>query len=766
MVTNHRIRKTSRRRERPCLEALEDRITPTIFTPTTFLDDGSANSLRSVITQANNDFGIGSPIDTIQLAAGTYTLTIANSSGKHERANAQGDLDIGSHIHGLVIQGTTDAQGHPTTTIRQTALDRVFQVLTAGIPVTFKDLIIEGGKAQDDGSDQAAAASTTAEGGGILDDGGNVILTNVVLQNNSADASAPFAAKGGGIYAEVGGSLTVQSSLIQTEGAFGGTAGNEGGSAEGGGIFSRCKTTITDSTLSSNVVIGGNAENNSDFGSGGLAFGGGIYALGETTITDSILSGNTLTGGSSSSFFGGSAGGGGVFAGGNTTITASTLSDNTLIGGNSNYSSVVDDEAVDVGGDAEGGGVYSSGTTAITASTLSGNTLTGGKGSINNSKSIVGFNLGGHAQGGGVFAESTMTITASTLSGNTLTGGDGNFVSGTVKGGIGGDASGGGVYARFATTTLTDSTLSGNTLTGGKGSGGSATPGTTQGGGASFAGGTGHEIINSTIADNQVIGAQSASVASSASGGGLFFGSTTTATLTNVTVAGNQANQPPTGVGSTSGGGIDNAGGKVTLVNTLVALNSASTGPDYAGVAGTGSSHNLIGDATDSAGFSVATHGDLLGTTANPLDPLLGPLANNGGPTPTRALLPGSPAFNAGDNSVQSVGLFDQRGQGFMRGANGSIDIGAFEVQPPLPPSSPPSSPPPAAPKPPPALNTPPLLSLFDALLHGVERVNGNGTETVTDSIFGFPLFVSIYDGSGDLTSVVLFGIDITSLFK
>src|SRR5689334_4729390 len=91
------------------------------------------------------------------------------------------------------------------------------------------------------------------------------------------------------------------------------------------------------------------------------------------------------------------------------------------------------------------------------------------------------------------------------------------------------------------------------------------------------------------------------------------------------------------------------------------------------------------------------------------------------------------------------------------RAVNGTIDIGAFEVQPPplspppppssLPPS-PPSSPPPAAPKPPPALHTPALLALLDALLHGVEAVNGSGTETVTDSLFGTPLLISTYDGS------------------
>ena len=57
-------------------------------------------------------------------------------------------------------------------------------------------------------------------------------------------------------------------------------------------------------------------------------------------------------------------------------------------------------------------------------------------------------------------------------------------------------------------------------------------------------------------------------------------------------------------------------------------------------------------------------------------------------------------------------------------------------------------------------------MALLDALLHGVEAVNGNDTETVTDSLFGIPLLVSTYDGSGDLMSVALFGIDVTALFE
>jgi hypothetical protein len=63
------------------------------------------------------------------------------------------------------------------------------------------------------------------------------------------------------------------------------------------------------------------------------------------------------------------------------------------------------------------------------------------------------------------------------------------------------------------------------------------------------------------------------------------------------------------------------------------------------------------------------------------VDPKLGPLQDNGGPTQTHALLEGSPAIDAGDNT--DAPEFDQRGEGFPRidPVTGIIDIGAFEFQ-------------------------------------------------------------------------------------
>src|SRR5262249_46396968 len=88
--------------------------------------------------------------------------------------------------------------------------------------------------------------------------------------------------------------------------------------------------------------------------------------------------------------------------------------------------------------------------------------------------------------------------------------------------------------------------------------------------------------------------------------------------------------------------------------------------------------HNLIGIGDGSTGLIDGQNGNQVGTAAHPLDPKLGPLQYNRGPTPTMALLPGSPAFDAGDNAA-APGPTDQRG--LPRIVNGIIDIGAYEVQ-------------------------------------------------------------------------------------
>ena len=119
--------------------------------------------------------------------------------------------------------------------------------------------------------------------------------------------------------------------------------------------------------------------------------------------------------------------------------------------------------------------------------------------------------------------------------------------------------------------------------------------------------------------------------------------------------------------------------GSIRLRNTIIAANLNSDGGINPDVFSTFTSYgyNLIGDSTGSTGFSEGL-ADIVGTSDNPIDPRLAPLNFYGGSTQTIALLPDSPAIDAGDPTVLDTDpTTDQRG--FPRVSNGRADIGAFE---------------------------------------------------------------------------------------
>lgn len=120
--------------------------------------------------------------------------------------------------------------------------------------------------------------------------------------------------------------------------------------------------------------------------------------------------------------------------------------------------------------------------------------------------------------------------------------------------------------------------------------------------------------------------------------------------------------------------------------NSIVAENRGelSSRSDVFNFAGTfvSGGHNLIGNGRGAA-TAFDGPGDQVGTPAAPINPRLGPLQDNGGPTLTHGLLAGSPALNAGDPLFTSPPEFDQRGPGFSRVRDDTLDIGAFEVNKP-----------------------------------------------------------------------------------
>ena len=218
--------------------------------------------------------------------------------------------------------------------------------------------------------------------------------------------------------------------------------------------------------------------------------------------------------------------------------------------------------------------------------------------------------------------------------------------------------SGGGIYNLGGTVNVSQSTLSGNWAV-------------QFGGGIYNSGGT-VNVSHSTLSSN------SAGI----SGGGIYNYSLHPVTLTNVTLTANRAN---TGGGSYHGGGLFVQQGSPVLHNTLIAGNfngaTGTTRDDIAGAVDPGGDYNLIGDGSAMTGLHNGVNGNLVGSADNPIDPLLGPLDDNGGPTLTHALLSGSPAIDAGNNAYATD--WDQRGPGYPRIVNGIIDIGAFEVQAP-----------------------------------------------------------------------------------
>jgi hypothetical protein len=283
-----------------------------------------------------------------------------------------------------------------------------------------------------------------------------------------------------------------------------------------------------------------------------------------------------------------------------------------------------------------GGGIHNSGTMTLNQVIVNNNNapppaIPSGGGISNTGTMIIiagtvqGNN--GFFSGGGIYNTGMMTTTGSTISSNQL-GNPGHF-----------GGSGGGIV-NYGTMTIQDSTISGNTALGGDLQGG-------DGGGIS---GDNNTITNSTITGN-----------SAHHGGGIAGGGN----IAHTTFSNNSA--------SIAGGALYLTS-SLELGNTI--LKAGTSGVNIFNNGGTVTSHGY-NVCSDNGGGFLNGPGDQINT-----DPMLGPLQNNGGPTFTHALLPGSPAIDMGDPNFTPPPDYDQRGPGFVRVFNGRIDVGSFEVQP------------------------------------------------------------------------------------
>ena len=541
-----------------------------------------------------------------------------------------------------------------------------------------------------DDNDISEASANPGNGGGLHSGGGTVTINGGVFSDNDAtegggiwangtliiqaddagtsDDSDDVAAEitgntgtgddatngGGGVYVETGGAATITGALISDNAATG-TAGS------GGGLFVAADASAD--------VVGGTISNNlANRAGAGIENAGGTMTLRGVTVDNNDIPALTAAPGN----------GGGLHSGGGTvTVLGGVFSNNDATEGGGLWSNgtltiSVDSLAANLdadgaaqitgntgrGNDASngGGGVYieTGGVADLLAAMITGNAATGTSGS-----------------GGGLFVadSSSVTVTLGSISDNEANrAGAGIEVADNPETGDDGDdatdegpdtvlsldrvtvadnaitvpnpGNGGGLHIGGAgSVSVLQSTVSGNTA--------------TEGAGIWAAGGSTLAVDLSTVSGN----------AATVDGGGIYDnGGTASAdiSLSSVTVAFNSA--------GTNGGGLfsqSGDGSTFTFQNTAVARNTATLGPDCFGMFES-EDYNLV-QFTVGCQIDGDTDNNVIGR-----NPMLGPLADNGGPTLTHLPMAGSPLTDAG----QSAFDIDQRGE--AREDEGD-DIGSVE---------------------------------------------------------------------------------------
>ncbi|MFI5457323.1 MAG: choice-of-anchor Q domain-containing protein [Isosphaerales bacterium] len=577
-------------------------------------------------------------------------------------------------------------------------------------------LIISGGKASEifkiDSGTVTLSGLTLANGpapqGGAISSAGSLLINNDVFSNDVAQGTASNAnAQGGAIFNAPGGVLTASGSTFNNDSALAAT----GGAAAGGAIENLGGVmTLTNDTFTLCLAQGGAS------GSGGAIDNASTFNIdssvnkaGSASIVNVTISANTVLSGAGESPAPATSGAGlendaganltlyntivandvggpdvvnlGTVTGGNNMVPTSTglaagvvtITDNPLLGplqnnggltptlapagqsaaldnGDNLFAPTIDQNGSPriIGGQVDIGAVeYSGPIYVLNTNDSGGDSLRSALETAAlypNSTVVFDPSLAGQTitLSSEVLLQHDVVIDASATPGVIISGGNTNRVF-EVNAGVtvtlrdltienGSAASGGGILNN-GTLTLVSTTLAKNTA--------SASGGAVENDGTLT-------VIDSTIAGN----------AAGASGGGI--DNTSTLTLQSTTIAGNSA---------ASGGGVSGTKGSISASNTIIAANTAANGQSDLGAVLNSLGNNLIGNPSGASGLTAH---DLA-----KLDPKLGPLQNNGGPTPTLALLPGSPAIDAGTNT--STLTNDQRG--LPRIVNGAIDIGAFELQ-------------------------------------------------------------------------------------
>ena len=424
--------------------------------------------------------------------------------------------------------------------------------------------------------------------------------------------------------------------------------------------------TIKNLTLQGGVAYGGGVSSTP----ASLGDGGGIDNLGTLTLDDVAVTGNQTQ--SILGVFPGQDRGGGIFNTGTLTLLDSRVEYNSTefgIGGRG-YSAICAAKGDDGSPGADGGGLYNQGGTVTAINTIfTGNTTgAGGPGGFGADSRTANYywtckgggngGAGGHGgSGAGIFNDQGLvTLAESAVYGNTTgtggSGGAGGFgpvVAGW--GGPGGSSGSGAGLLNDGMLTVVNTTITGNAT--GPGAAGGAAGQTTNPAGAGVPGGDGTGGVGGGIyQENGQATAQESTIALNVTG----------------LKAGPYGANPVRGYGS----GIEVWQGELTEINTIVSNNDcqAVAGQIKDGLAPGDGHLNLTFPATTTCPGIVA-------------DPGLGPLWANGGPTPTMAIAPPSPAINR-IPPLASAGCTptDQRGIPRPQPAGGLCDIGAYEYKP------------------------------------------------------------------------------------
>jgi hypothetical protein len=589
---------------------------------------GSAQAATFPVTNTD-DAGAGSlrdAIDQANVSGGPDTITFS-ITGTIQLAS--GGLTISDDL-------TVAGPGAGSLTVSGSGIDRVLAV-NGGVTATIAGVTVADGRVEALGAPDVTATGgngavgvaglpSTQTGGNGSDQGGAGIANdgNLTLRDVRVTDNTVLAGFGGSATA-TGGIAGV--STVATPGGTGGMAtatGGTGGAGLGGGIRNAGTLVLERSSVSRNSAASGpGGATQATGGQGGIGFTSGGATGGSASATSGA---------------GGAARGAGVYNTGNLTLRESVVAGNTAVAASAGQNvsqggaggSVAGGEGGNAttnqggpGGEATGAGIHNTGTLTLEASTVSANSAFAAPGGRS------------EARGGSGGASAAV--------GNAADGGDAS----AGQGGAGGAAAGAGI-ANEGTLRARNATIADNTAgPGGPGSASASlgTPGTfgAVGGSASTAGG---------------------GPGGTARGGGLRNGSGHETTFRSATVTGN---------GAPAGANLSNSG-------ALTAISSVFADPNGGGASCAGGTTSRGFNIDDGTSCGLGQSGD-----RSSIDPLLGPLSDNGGRTRTRAPAADSPAIDRG----ASDGLLtDQRGSarpsdfpGIANAAGGDgSDIGAVEV--------------------------------------------------------------------------------------